>query len=169
MRAPVAQDTGVTMGRRTRRVLERFATVICPPELVGLRLLTSLVAEFEAQVACLPPLGRRLVVPTLRVLNQTARLRGGGRSFVRLTDARADAYLRRLLYARTGPFSTAVRLVKTLVVLCYYELPEVRLALGYDPAPYIAAVTARRRATYGPQIEAAERDALRDPPPKAAP
>jgi hypothetical protein len=155
------------MGRRTRRILERFATVVCPPELVGLGLLPSLVTEFEAQVACLPPAGRRLVMPTLRVLDQVARVRGGGRPFVRLADARADAYLRRLLYARTGPLATAVRLVKTLVVLCYFELPEVRRALGYDPGPYIATVTARRRATYGPQIEAAERDALLDAPPGA--
>jgi hypothetical protein len=34
--------------------------------------------------------------------------------------------------------------------------PEVQREIGYDPAPYIAAVSRRRLQAYGPQIRAGE-------------
>ena len=40
--------------------------------------------------------------------------------------------------------------------MCYYELPEVQREIGYDPAPYIAAVSRRRLESYGAQIRAGE-------------
>jgi hypothetical protein len=40
--------------------------------------------------------------------------------------------------------------------MCYYELPPVQREIGYDPAPYIAAVTRRRLESYGPEIRAGE-------------
>ena len=40
--------------------------------------------------------------------------------------------------------------------MCYYELPPVQREIGYHPAPYIAAVTRRRLASYGPAIRAGE-------------
>jgi hypothetical protein len=40
--------------------------------------------------------------------------------------------------------------------MCYYELPEVQREIGYDPAPYIAAVSRRRLESYGPDIRAGE-------------
>ena len=46
--------------------------------------------------------------------------------------------------------------LRGLVVMCYYELPPVQREIGYDPAPYIAAVSRRRLESYGPQIAAAE-------------
>ena len=39
-----------------------------------------------------------------------------------------------------------------MIVMCYYELPEVQREIGYDPAPYIAAVSRRRLESYGPEI-----------------
>ncbi len=32
--------------------------------------------------------------------------------------------------------------------MCYYELPEVQREIGYDPAPYIAAVSRRRLESF---------------------
>ncbi len=52
--------------------------------------------------------------------------------------------------------ATAVRLVKSLVVMACYELPEVKASLGYDPDAYITEVSARRLARHGPAIRAAE-------------
>ena len=40
--------------------------------------------------------------------------------------------------------------------MCYYELPEVQREIGYDPEPYIAAVSRRRLERYGPEIRAHE-------------
>jgi hypothetical protein len=49
-----------------------------------------------------------------------------------------------------------VQRLRGLVVMCYYELPPVQREIGYDPAPYIAAVSRRRLESYGPQIQAGE-------------
>jgi hypothetical protein len=51
------------------------------------------------------------------------------------------------------------------VVMCYYELPEVKEQLGYRPDAYIAAVSRRRLDRYGPEIRAGEAAVLeRDRP-----
>jgi hypothetical protein len=75
----------------------------------------------------------------------------------------AEAYLSQVLRRRKGALAGATRLVKGLVVMCYYELAEVKAQLGYRPDEYIAQVSARRLATYGPEIAAAEAASLRDP------
>ena len=36
------------------------------------------------------------------------------------------------------------------------ELPTVQREIGYDPGPYIAAVSRRRLESYGPEIAAGE-------------
>lgn len=138
------------------RILRRLAVLVCPPELMERDLTGRLTAEFEAQLAHLPALARHALVPALRLFDQGARLRHGGRRFVRLDDARADAYLSWVLYHRAGPLSTVVRLVRGLLVMAFYELPEVKAGLGYDPAGYVARVSARRLASYGAEIRAAE-------------
>ena len=51
-----------------------------------------------------------------------------------------------------------------MIVMCYYELPEVKEELGYRPDPYIAAVSWRRLARYGPQIRAGESAVLAGDP-----
>ena len=40
--------------------------------------------------------------------------------------------------------------------MCYYELPEVQREIGYDPVPYIAAVSRRRLEAYRADIRAGE-------------
>jgi hypothetical protein len=90
-----------------------------------------------------------------------------GRRFVHLADDVADAYYRSVL-ARRGA-GLALQRVKGLVVMCYYELPEVKEQLGYRPDAYIAAVSQRRLRSYGAQIRAGEAAVLApgDPVPGA--
>ena len=135
-------------------VLERIAVLVCPPELSELGLADALLHEVGLQLGALPLSARRLTGPALWLFDQTARLRPAsrGRRFTRLDDARADAYLRGVLYGRWGPVAGLVRLVKSVVVMCYYDLPEVRAALGYDPDGYVAEVSARRIALYGKEV-----------------
>jgi len=147
--------------KASRRILWRLAALACPPDpdRPDMPDLTDrTVAEFERHVAHLPGVARRVMGPALLAFDQAARVRHGGRRFVRLDDARADAYLTRVLYGRTGPIATVVRLVKGLVVMAHYELPEVKEALGYSPESYVKEVTARRLARYGEEIRAAEAD-----------
>ena len=51
---------------------------------------------------------------------------------------------------RRGAAAELVLRLKSVVTMCYYQLPEVQREIGYDPEPYIAAVTRRRLERYGP-------------------
>jgi len=119
---------------------------------------TDLVlAEFERLCCVVPPAARCALSAAFVVLDQGARLypRSGGRRFARLEDQAAEAYLRALLAGR-GSLAVTARWLKGLVVMCYYELPEVKEEIGYRPDPYIALVSRRRLASYGAQIRAGE-------------
>jgi hypothetical protein len=114
------------------------------------------LAEFEQMLGALAPTARKALSAALVVIDQGARLypRSRGRRFSRLNDQAAEAYIRALL--GWGLVGELVQRIKGLVVMCYYELPVVQREIGYDPAPYIAAVSRRRLESYGPQIREAE-------------
>ena len=115
------------------------------------------LGEFELMFGALPPAARKALTAAIVVLDQGARLypRARGRRFSRLDEAAAEAYIRALL-VRGGIPAQLVQRLRGLVVMCYYELPTVQREIGYDPAPYIAAVSRRRLDSYGPEIAAAE-------------
>ena len=141
-----------------RRIVARFAEVACPPEVRAGGLADKLLAEFEAMLAVWPPGVRWLVRGGLVAFDQGARLypRARGHRFIYLADGDAKAYFRAVLARRRGGLGAAVQRIKGLVVFCYYELPEVKDQLGYRPDAYIATVSRRRLASYGPQIRAGE-------------
>jgi hypothetical protein len=113
--------------------------------------------EFGLMMGALPPAARKALVTALIMLDQGARLYppSRGRRFARLDDQVADAYIRALL-ARQNAAATMVRRLKGAVTMCYYDLAEVQREIGYDPGPYIAAVSRHRLQSYGPQIRAGE-------------
>jgi hypothetical protein len=146
------------LGPALRRITARFAEVACPPEVRTGDLTGKLLAEFESTLQVLPPAVRWSVRGGLVAFDQGARLypRARGRRFAHLADGAAEAYFRAVLARKRGGLGAALQRIKGLVVYCYYELPEVKEQLGYRPDAYIAAVSQRRLASYGPQIRAAE-------------
>ncbi len=159
------QDAGAPVRRLpapVRRIVARFAAVVCPPGAREREPADGLVDEFEALLGALAPVLRWSVLSALVAFDQGARLypRARGRRFTRLGDADAGAYVRAALAVRRGGLGMALQRVKGLIVFCYYELPESKEQLGYRPDPYIAAVSRRRLASYGAQIRAAEEAVL---------
>jgi hypothetical protein len=138
----------------------RFAEVVCPPGVRAGRRGDRVLAEFMLMLGVLRPAARRALLGAFLVIDQGARLypAARGRRFARLDDATADAYLSALLGRGDGVAAMAQR-IKGLLVMCYYELPEVKAEIGYDPDPYIATVSRRRLERYGAEIAAAERKA----------
>jgi hypothetical protein len=134
-----------------QRVVVRFATVVCPPPASAGRI-DDTIREFDQFLGALRPAARRGLRGLLLAVDQGARLypRARGRRFARLDDDAADAYLRALL-ARSGTLER----VKGVMVMCYYELPESKREIGYEPDPYIAEVAKRRLERYGDEIRAA--------------
>jgi hypothetical protein len=131
--------------------------MVCPPEVRASGRADRVLREFGLTLSSLPPAARRALATALAVLDQAARLYppARGRRFARLDDPVARAYVAALL-ARRDPVGGVVRRLKSVVVMSYYELPEVQREIGYDPAPYIAEVSRRRLQSYGPQIRRAE-------------
>jgi hypothetical protein len=156
----VPQDSlpPVRLRAPVRRIVARFAGVVCPPEVRVGDLTEQLLGEFELLMSVIPGGVRRLIPVGFVLFDRAARLYPGarGQRFARLGDQEADAYLRAVLTRRVGGLGTVVRRLKGLVVMCYYELPEVKEQLGYRPDPYIAAVSRRRLASYGAEIRAGE-------------
>jgi hypothetical protein len=144
------------LGSTVRRIVVRFAEIVCPPEVRTGGLTGKLLADFESLLDVVPPAVRSSARAGLVAFDQGARLypRARGRRFVHLADDAADAYYRAVL-ARPGA-GLALQRIKGLVVMCYYELPEVKEQLGYRPDAYIAAVSRRRLESYGAQIRAGE-------------
>jgi hypothetical protein len=153
-----------------RAVVVRFAETVCPPGVREGRRADRVLAEFVLMLGVLRPSARRALLGAFLAIDQGARLYppARGRRFARLDDQIANAYLRALLGRGDGIAALAQRL-KGLLVMCYYELPEVKAEIGYDPDPYIAAVSKRRRERYGNEIAAVERQAERPAGRKADP
>lgn len=139
-----------------RAVVVRFAEVVCPPGVRAGRRTDRVLAEFVLMLGVLRPAVRRALLGAFLAIDQGARLypAARGKRFTRLDDQTADAYLRALLGRGDGIAALAQRL-KGLLVMCYYELPEVKAEIGYDPDPYIAFVARRRLDRYGSEIAAA--------------
>ena len=140
-----------------QHVARRFAELVCPPEIRAGQRADRVLGELGLMLGSLPPAARKALAAGLVLLDQGARLYppSRGRRFARLGDEVADRYVRAVL-ARRGPAAELIRRLKSVITMCYYELPEVQREIGYDPAPYIAAVSRRRLESYGPDIRAGE-------------
>jgi hypothetical protein len=143
-----------------RRIVVRLAQVVCPPHVPATNVANELLDEFESLLGALPAGLRWLIPGWLVAFDQAARLypRARGRRFVSLTDTDAEAYFRAVQARRRGGLATSLQRIKGLIIMCYYELPEVKEQLGYLPDAYIAEVSHRRLASYGAQIQAGEED-----------
>jgi hypothetical protein len=145
------------MTSRLTVAAQRFAEIVCPPEVREGDRTGRVLREFGLMLGALPPAARRALAFALLAVDQGARLypRSGGRPLSRLDDLVAGAYLRALL-ARGGVAAEVVERLRGVMAMCYYELPEVQREIGYDPGPYIAAVSRRRLESYAAQIRAGE-------------
>jgi hypothetical protein len=152
-----APTSSLELGARVRRIMRRFAEVVCPPGMRAHHRTDRVLAEFELVLAALAPAARKGLIAAFVVLDHGARLypQSRGRRFSRLDDQAAEAYIRALL-TRGGVASQLLQRLRGMVAMCYYELPTVQREIGYHPAPYIAAVSRRRLEAYGPEIAAGE-------------
>lgn len=152
---------GWQLSRPVGQIAARFAEIVCPPQVRAEGRADRVVGEFELLLGSVQPVARHALSAAFLIFDRAAWLypRAGGRRFVRLGDQAANWYVRAQL-TRSGRLGGVVRRLKGLIVMCYYELPEVKGEIGYHPDPYIAAVSRRRLARYGAQIRAGEATVL---------
>jgi choline dehydrogenase-like flavoprotein len=120
-------------------------------------LLSRTVSQTAKLVDGLASPMRAAIMATAGALEMiTVRRRFGFRRFSQL-DSR-DARSAILWLGKAHPrIWRVLRLLRDLVVFSYYEQPEVRTSLGYEPDPFIASVARERTERWAGAIDAHRR------------
>lgn len=120
-------------------------------------LVDATLGDVERTVASLPSAARRLLAVGLRALEAgSMRSRFGWSRFSRLDPVDASRYLG---WWETRPLALrrVVLLARDIAVVAFYEQPEVRRRVGYQPDQWIPVVIERRQELWAEEIAAHER------------
>lgn len=161
----MSEPAPAPLPRRLRRTLATLARAVCAP-----RPSEATPATFEAlgdeveRFLGSVPLAARLGITGMLWAIELAPMtspRTLGRGYSALDDARAAA-----LYGRwwRGPLHPVAKLLKMVVSFSWYELPQVKAAMGYRPERWIDEVSRRRAATWADEIRRGERAVLAPDP-----
>jgi choline dehydrogenase-like flavoprotein len=144
------------LGKR-HATFEVLARAVCPDEEMSVDLLSRTVSQTARLVDGLAPPMRGAIMTTAGALEViTVRRRFGYRRFSQLEPGEARSAV--MWLGRTHPrLWRVLRLLRDLVVFSYFEQPDVRASVGYDPDPFIAAVSSVRVGRWGDAIEAHRR------------
>jgi hypothetical protein len=139
--------------------VERFVEVVCPLATTPGLNAADVVAGLDNYLAALPVHLRVAIRAGFAGFGAGARLypAARGRRFADLDGVTADRYFRAVAGAPVPGVRNVAKLLKSLVTFSFYELPEARASVGYDPDPFIAEVNARRAGRYAADIERGER------------
>lgn len=135
------------LSRSTLRVLAALTRAVAPPEPPVPEREARVAAFLAGYVPYLTPMLRRLLPIGLWLFEwgPLLFLVAPGR-FSRLTPAAQERYLGTWQHSRWSLRRQLVKGLKVLVLMGYFELPEVRAHLGYDLAPHVSARVKTRAA-----------------------
>ena len=144
--------------RPVRRIIARFARVVCPPAIDGQVIVEAVVDELQLMVGAMPRHVRLALIAGFTAFDQGSRVYppSRGRRFVDLGDEQAHAYFLANAHGPLAPQRKILQLMKGLVTMSYYEQPMVLAAMEYHPDAYIAQVAKRRFASYAEDIRRGE-------------
>lgn len=113
---------------RRRRRLRRVALEVCPPDAGALGLVDRIIDHVAATAGVMSPVGRRALMVAIDLT---------------ILGSRAPARLRRS--------------VRDVLVVAYFDQPEVKRRLGYDPDAWTAETATRWQAGWSDAIDAHRR------------
>ncbi len=148
-----------------RRTLAALAPVVLTDEVEALGLTEAVVDEVEQFLRSIPTPVRAGVVAGIVAFEQSARAAPSslGRGFSRLPAARRVVHFERW-WRGAGPLHQLARALKMFLAFAYYEHPQVKERLGYDPERWIERVGRERLERHGEAIAAAEAAVLAPDP-----
>ncbi len=155
---------------RVRRILQVFARISCPSQLVELNLEGELHERVVFFLRTMPPVMRTALVIGLHVFDQSAALHPshGGKKFCELSPEQAEHWFALWWNSSVELMKEFAHKTAAVVNMNYYELPVVRHRIDYRPEDWITKVTQRRLARYGEEIRQKEAALFHpDPLPRA--
>jgi len=157
---------------RAWAVLRHLAPVVLTEDVVRLGLVDGAVREVERLLAVAPAPARWGFIVGLTTFDAGARALPGARrgGFPALSPAQAEAYFDTWWHSAVPPMAPFAKAAKALLAFGYYELPGTQAHIGYDPAAWIAKVSAERARRFASEIATHEAAVCRrDPIPKTGP
>jgi len=138
------------LSRGTGRTLAALTLAVAPPEPV-VPDREARIADFLAgYIPYLTPLLRRLLPLGLWLFEWGPILfLFAPARFSRLEPAARERYLHSWLHSGWSLRRQLAKGLKVLVLMGYFELPEVKAHLGYDLAPHVSERVRRRSALLG--------------------
>lgn len=128
----------VTFGWAARRTLVTIAEVVVPPSPAVAHRDERLLAFAGSYLAYLPPLSRRLLPLGLWLFEWgTLLFVFAWRPFSRLPLAARRRYFRAWQRSRSAVRRQLAKGVKAMLVMGFFDMPEVRARLGYRPGPFV--------------------------------
>ena len=139
-----------------RRTLGALTHVACPPDVAALGCEQRVVDEVELVLGTFPPEMRWGVIASLVVLEWLSVFLPAtfGRRFSSLPRAAQERYFAAAWHHPLALVRQAMKGVKGLVAMAYYEVPAVKERLGYRPEPWMAQVKTTRIERYAAEIRA---------------
>lgn len=146
------------ISERKRRLYKAYFEVLQPrSERLDLDLADYLVDFSQDYLRSFPKIlsiGLTFMLMCLNVI--TIAISSSRRSFVLLDIEERRAIVLQWEHAHFQPIREFVRFLKIVVVLGFYEHPEVMQRIGFTPDPWIEEAKTRRLETYGKEIKIAE-------------
>lgn len=153
----MSSDFRLTAGQR--RTLGAISRVACPDDVEALGCEGRLVSEVELTLASFPPLLRQALAVTLVLFEWLAVLRPSslGRRFSGLPRARQERYFAAWWHSPLLVVRQAIKAIKGLLGMAYYDLPAVKARLEYFPEAWMAQVKQQRLDRFGDEIREQDR------------
>jgi len=127
------------LSRGTLRTVAALTQAVAPPEPVVPDREARVAAFLAGYIPYLPPLMQRLLPLGLWLFEWGPILfLAAPHRYSRLGPAARERYLRSWQHSRWSLRRQLVKGLKVLVLMGYFELPEVKAAIGYDLAPHVS-------------------------------
>ncbi len=151
MSAPVPNPPlpPIRLSRGTRRTLDAMTATVAPPEPVVPDREARIAAFAAAYLPYLPPLSRRLLPLGFWLFEWGPLIfLFALRPFSKLGPEARRRYLVSWQRSRWSLRRQMIKGLKALVVMGFYDMPEVQAHIGYEPSPYVEALVKQRAEDY---------------------
>lgn len=143
-------DASAPLGQGQRRTLRALAPIVLPSDVLLDSLVDDVVDDVGIALASFGPLARRALSAAVLVI-EVAGVRHG-RRFSNLPQEAAKATIARLSSGPAGG-RRALRAVRDVLVVAYFDQPTVKERLGYRPQEWTAATATRWHEQWDAEAE----------------